>query len=82
MALLTVLNFPLETTCSCKQDTKERYWGQQFWQMERHISVRPTEKPDRSLWTTFKAGSEYSGRTKPKWSVPFDEPSEISGILG
>ena len=43
MALLTVLDFPLETTCSCKQDTKERYWGQQFWQMERHISVRPTE---------------------------------------
>ena len=37
---------------------------------------------DRSLWTTFKAGSEYSGRTKPKWSVPFDEPAEISGILG
>ena len=78
MALLTVLDFPLETTCSCKQDTKERYWGQQFWQMERHISVV------WSLWTTFKAGPEYSGRTKPKWSVPtpFDEPTEISGILG
>ena len=43
MALLTILDFPLETTCSCKQDTKERYWGQQFWQTERHISVRPTE---------------------------------------
>ena len=43
MALLTVVDFPMETTCSCKQDTKERYWGQQFWQMERHISVRPTE---------------------------------------
>ena len=26
-----------------KQDTKERYWGQQLWQMEKHISVRPTE---------------------------------------
>ena len=25
--------------CSCKQDTKERYWGQQFCQMEREISV-------------------------------------------
>ena len=37
------LHFPLETTCSCKQDTKVRYWGQQFWQMERDISVRPTE---------------------------------------
>ena len=43
MALLTVFDLPLETTCSCKQDTKERYWGQQFWQTERHISVRPTE---------------------------------------
>ena len=38
--------------------------------------------PDRSLWATFKAGPEYSGRTKPKWSVPFDEPTEISGLLG
>ena len=42
-ALLTALHFPLETTCSCKQDRKERYWEQQFWQMERDISVRPTE---------------------------------------
>ena len=25
------------------QNTKERYWGQQFCQMERDISVRPTE---------------------------------------
>ena len=37
--------------------------------------------PDRSKWTTFKAGLEYSGRTKPKWSVLFDVPTEISGIL-
>ena len=29
--------------CSCKQDTEERYWGQQFCQMERNISDRPTE---------------------------------------
>ena len=29
--------------CSCKRDTNERYWGQQFCQMERDISVRPTE---------------------------------------
>ena len=28
---------------SCKQDTKERYWGQQFCQMEREILVQPTE---------------------------------------
>ena len=42
-ALLTALHFPLENTCSRKQDRKERYWRQQFWQMERDISVRPTE---------------------------------------
>ena len=29
-----------------------------------------------------KASPEYSGRTKPKWSVPFDVATEISGILG
>ena len=40
----TELHFPLETTsCSCKQDTKEWYLGQQFWQMERDISVRQIE---------------------------------------
>ena len=38
--------------------------------------------PDRSQWTSFKAGPEYSGRTKPKWSVPFDQPTEISRLLG
>ena len=27
----------------CTAPTKERYWGQQFCQMERDISVRPTE---------------------------------------
>ena len=29
--------------CSCKQDTKERYCGQQFCEIERDISVPPTE---------------------------------------
>ena len=29
--------------CSCTQETKDRYWGQQFCQMERDISVRSTE---------------------------------------
>ena len=37
-ALLAALHFPLETTWSCKQDRKERYWGQQ-----RDTAVRPTE---------------------------------------
>ena len=49
--------------CSWKEwDTKERCWGQQFCQMERDISVK--EPPS-------EAGPEYSGLTKPKWSVPF-----------
>ena len=47
MALLTVLDFSLETTCSRKQDTKDRYWGQQFWQMERH-SFGPTDRNDQT----------------------------------
>ena len=37
--------------------------------------------PDQSKRTTFKAGPEYSSRTKPKESVPFDVPTKISGIL-
>ena len=53
--------------CSCKQDAKEQYWEQQFCQIERDISVWPTEmsglvKVDhlqrwsqivRSYWTKF-----------------------------
>ena len=35
-----------------------------------------------ALQTTFKAGPEYSGRTKPKWSIPFDVTTEISRVLG
>ena len=66
---------------SCKQDRKERSWGQQFRQMESDISVRPTEIT-RPVEEAFKAGPEYSGRTKPKWFVPFDAPTEISGIVG
>ena len=77
--LLAALHFPLETTsCSWKQNTKERYWGQQFRQMESDISVRPTEIT-RPVEVAFKAGPEYSGRTKPKWSVPFHVPTEIFG---
>ena len=60
--------------CSFKQDTKERYWGQQFCQMERDISVRPTKMTRPIKVATFKAGPEYSD--------PSDVPTEISGILG
>ena len=49
--------------------------------MESDISVRPTEIT-RPVEVAFKAGPEYSGRTKPKWFVPFDVPTEIFGQGG
>lgn len=33
--------------CTRRRDIEERYWGQQFSQMERNISVRPTDRNDR-----------------------------------
>ena len=51
---------------------KDWFWGQQFCQMERVVSVRPTEI----------TGPVKVSRTKPKWSVPFDVLTEISGIWG
>ena len=70
--------------CSCKQDTKERYWGKQFCLMETDISVRPTEMTGlvKEDYLQFKPGPEYSDRTKPKCSVLFDIPTETSGIWG
>ena len=68
--------------CSCKQDTKERYWGQHFVKWKGSFRSDQLKWPDQSRWTTFKADPEHSGRTKPKWSVPFDVPTEFSGILG
>ena len=50
-------------------------WKGTFW------SDRP-KWPDRSKRTTFKAGPNYFGQTKPKWSVSFDVATEITGILG
>ena len=67
------------------KDTKERYWGQQFCQMERDISVRPTEmtrpvKEDKT--EMFRAILCINRRTKPKCSVPFYVSTKISGIFG
>ena len=67
---------------SCKQDTKERYWGQHFVKWKGSFRSDQLKWPDQSKWTTFKADPEYSGRTKPKWSVPLDVSTEFSGILG
>ena len=57
---------------------QKRGTGDYNFVKKRDISVRPT---DQSKRTTFKAGPEYSGQTKPKWSVPFDVPTEMSRIL-
>ena len=61
-----------------KSGTRDNHfvkWRGTFW------FDRP-KWPDRSKWTTFKAGHEYFGQTKPKSTIPFDQPTEISGILG
>ena len=81
-ALLTALRFPLETTCSLSRIEKNGTGDNNFGKWKRTFRSHRPKWPDRSQWTTFKAGPEYSGRTKPKWSVPFDEPTEISGLLG
>ena len=46
--------------------------------MESDISVRPTEIT-RPVEVALKDGPECSDRTKPKWFVSFDVPTEISG---
>ena len=82
MALLSALHFPSETTCSCKQDTKERYWGQQFWQVERDISVWVTEmtRPvDCGPPSKLRSRIFRSDQTEMVRSIY--EPTEISGIL-
>ena len=51
--------------------------------MERTFRSDRPNWPDRSKWTTGKAVPEYSGRTRPKWSVSFDVASfgpEKTGI--
>ena len=57
--------------CSCKQDTKERYWGQQFCQMERNISVQPTEMTRRVKEDHLQSWSRIF-RSDQVRSVPFD----------
>lgn len=50
-----------------RRDTKERYWGQQFYQ-----------GPDQSKWGTFEGGPKYSCRTEPNRSGSFDLNSNRS----
>ena len=68
--------------CSCKQNSKERYWGQQLRQMERDNSVRPTEMRRSVKVDHLQRKSQIfrSDRTEMVCSIWF--LTEISGILG
>ena len=72
------------TACysSSMQVTKEQYWGQKFCQKERDISVRPTKMTRPVKVDHLQSSVLNSSQTKLKWSIPSDEPTEISGILG
>ena len=52
--------------------TKEWYWRQQFCQLKRHISVRPTKKSGPVKVDHLQTRPKFFGRIEPKWSVPFD----------
>ena len=70
---------------SCKQETKERYWGQQFGQMERGTS-RPTAQDNLTRQSGPTSKVVLSIPVGPNhlvhWSIPLDVPIEISRILG
>ena len=70
---------------SCKQERKERYWGQQFGQMERGTS-RPTDQDNLTRQSGPTSKVVLSIPVGPNhlvhWSIPLDVPIEISRILG
>ena len=68
--------------CSCKQEIIGGTGDNNFVKWKGTFQSDRPKWPDRSKWISFKAGLEYSGRTKPKWPVSFDVPTEISRILG
>ena len=49
---------------------------------EGHFSLTDQNDKTSQSGPPSKLSPEYSSQTKLKWSVPFDEPTEISGILG
>ena len=48
----------------------------------KFVKWKGTFLVNRSKRTTFKAGPEYFGQSKPKWSFPFNVATKIAGILG
>ena len=69
--------------CSCKEDTKEWYWGQQVCPMERDISVRSTEITRPVKVDHLKSWSRIfqSDQAEMVHSILMYQP-EISGIFG
>ena len=59
-------------------DTKEEYWGQKFCQMERDISVPPTEMTRPVKVDHLQSWSRIF---RSDQTVPSDVPTELSGIL-
>ena len=58
--------------CSCKQDTKEWFWGQQFCENGKGtFQSNWPKRPDQSKRTIFKAAPEYSGPTNANRIAPF-----------
>ena len=51
-----------------------------FGKWKGTVSVRPTEMTRPVTVDPFKACPEYSDRTKPKWSVPFDVPTKFPEV--
>ena len=66
--------------CSCKQDTNERYWGEQ---LKRHFGPTDREITGPVEVDHFQSWSRIlrSDQTEMVFSI-FDVPTEISGILG
>ena len=61
---------------------KKRYWDNNFVKWKGTFRSDLPKWPDRSKLTMHFQSTEYSRWTKPKWSVPFDVPTKVSGILG
>ena len=57
--------------CSCKEDTKEWYWGQQVCQMERDISVRPTDRDNQTSQSGSPSKLVPNISVGPNWNGPF-----------
>ena len=74
----TVLDFPKETTCSCKQDTKERYWRQpwilangkaHFGSTDRNNQTDHCGPPSKLIWSFRSVGPKCAFHL-PKFLSP------------